>query len=365
VGAPAVWNSATAPATGRGVTVAVLDTGVNVGHPDFAHGGLRAVNVNRQARDAADPHGHGTHVIGTIKGRDASGRYLGIAPDARVISVKIADDAGVARESDLLRGLQWVYNQRLAENIRVVSLSVSAGVPTSYRTSPTAAAVEQLWRGGIVVVAASGNRGDALDATWQAPGNDPYVVTVGCLDDDGTAAGSDDALCSFSSRGTTPDGYAKPDVVAPGRRIVSTLAASDATVAQLYPDRVTDREYIRLSGTSMSTPVVSGVVALLLERYPALTPNQVKWLLTSTAKPYPGRPDQAGLVFAPAVLSRAALGNVGSANQGLTPSLGLTLLGSLLNGGLLWGSAYWDSAYWDSAYWDSAYWDSAYWDSAD
>src|SRR5712692_10340199 len=265
LGIPSEWNGLSPlGATGQGVTVAVLDTGVNNKLADLSSN-LVTVNVNKSALGIGDGHGHGTHVIGIIKGRDAQGRYIGVAPDAQVISVKVADDAGMATTQDLITGLQWVYNNRTTYNIRVVNLSLASSVAESYASSAIDAYVEQLWLAGVVVVTAAGNNGSSTDATWYAPSNDPYAISVGALDDNQTTDTSDDSLATFSSRGATQDGFYKPDVVAPGRKIVSTLAGPRVTLATTYPDRIVDTNYIRLSGTSMAAPVVAGTVALLLE----------------------------------------------------------------------------------------------------
>jgi serine protease AprX len=357
---PQVWSNSGSGTgvTGSGVTVAVLDSGVNAEHPDLKPakdaGTLLVVNVNAKALGGGDAHGHGTHVIGTVKGRDLYGRYIGAAPDARVISVKIADETGAATEYDLIKGLEWVNSNRATYNIRAVNLSVNAGVAQSYLTSPVAAAVEALWLNGVVVVVASGNRGGQLNQTWYPPANDPFAITVGALDDNLTVGTSDDSLAAFSSRGLTQDGHYKPEVVAPGRKIVAPLSKKDSTVGLLYSERIVDTSYIRLSGTSMAAPVVTGVVALLLERYPSLTPNQVKWLMQQTANSYPGKADSAGVVDIVEMLQVAASGKIGLANQGLVLNSAVTT-----STGTATTSAYWDSAYWDQAYWDSAYWDSS------
>ncbi|HEV7665103.1 MAG TPA: S8 family peptidase [Chloroflexota bacterium] len=383
IGLPEVWNgSAGTPAlTGAGIGVAVLDTGVNASLPDFSSNTLVAVNVNPNASGPQDNYGHGTHVVGLINGRDPQGRYIGVAPDARVVSVKISDDAGYTTESDLIRGLQWVYANHGTYNLRAVNLSLSSAIPTSYLVSPVAAATERLWRSGVVVVAASGNQGSAHDATWAVPGADPYVLTVGALDHNQTAASGDDSLATFSSRGKTQDGVYKPDVVAPGRKIVAPLAGTGSTLGQSYPDRITDGRYIRLSGTSMAAPITAGTVALLLQAYPNLSPDQVKWLLTSTDRTYYGQSDSAGVIDPLAALKRAAAGRVGSANQGLTPNgssllapvFGLVqgLLGAvvgLVTDLLYWDSGYWGNTYytaghWDTGHWDTGHWDSGHWDS--
>ena len=148
--------------------MAVVDSGIDATHPDLS-GRVVAINVNRNALTAADGYGHGTHVAGAIAGNDPSGRYLGIAPNATIVSVKVTDDNGVAFESDLLRGLDWVSLNRDAYNIGVINLSVTTGLPSSYQTSPIDAAVEALVHQNVTVVAAAGNLGSAEDAVWYAP----------------------------------------------------------------------------------------------------------------------------------------------------------------------------------------------------
>jgi serine protease AprX len=382
IGVPAIWNatSGTRPATGAGVGVAVLDSGVNASLQDFTSGShLIAVNVNSRATGPQDGYGHGTHVAGIINGRDPQGRYIGVAPDATVVSVKISDDNGASTEADLIRGLQWVQTNRAKYNLRVVNLSVSTAIPASYLVSPVAAAVEQLWQSGVVVVASSGNKGSARDATWAAPGGDPYIITVGALDTNQTVSPADDTLASFSSRGKTQDGIYKPEIVAPGRKIVAPLAGPDVTLARELPSHIVDSTHIRLSGTSMSAPVTAGVVALLLQAYPNLTPDQVKWLLVNTEHTYPGQADSAGVVDPLAAIKRAAAGNIGRANQGLTPSgsglvstvtntlfglvASVTNLASLVVDPAYWDAGHWDAGHWDGGHWDAGYWDAGHWDA--
>jgi subtilisin family serine protease len=368
-GAANAWAGQAGPAdTGAGVTVAVLDSGVDLSHLDLI-GHVMAVNVNQFAGGPIDAYGHGTHVAGVIVGQDVAGQYVGIAPGANLVSVKISDDAGVTRESDVLRGLQWVSQHRTNYNIRAVNLSLSASVPQSYATSPIDAAVENVWHQGVTVVASAGNLGAAEDAVWYAPGNDPLVITVGCLDDNQTVAAGDDSLCAISSRGATEDGFAKPELIAPGRKIISTLAAGingqPVALAKTFPERITaDGRHIRLSGTSMSAPMVTGAVALLLARHPSLTPDQVKQLLVSTASDYPGQADKAGglnIVAAlqatvPAAVTQRPLPIGGSA----APAAQITLLWD----GTRWADTYWTSTSWDHSYWDTAHWDHTYWDSS-
>ena len=275
VNTPQVWNHA----TGKGVGVAVIDTGIAGGLADFRRGdgsGSRVVAsavTNPDATTAEDTYGHGTHVAGLLAGDSSArgsddplrGRYAGTAPDASLISIKASDDHGDASVLDVIYGIEFAVEHKDEFNIRVLNLSLESTVAESYRTDPLDAAVEAAWFQGIVVVTAAGNRGSDSDAVDYAPGNDPYAISVGAVDDQGTKQTKDDLRADWSSRGTTQDGYAKPDLYAPGARMVSNLApGSDFT--SMCPDCVSgDGQYIRAGGTSMSAPVVAGIVATILE----------------------------------------------------------------------------------------------------
>jgi len=354
--------------TGSNVNVAVIDSGADVSHPDLAQN-VTAVNTNPRATTANDGYGHGTHVAGIVAGRDGAEHYLGVAPEAHVYSVKVADDNGGAYESDLLRGLDWVEANRGVLHLRALNLSVSVTMPESYATSPVDAAVERLWSEGVAVVASSGNLGDAQDAVWYAPGNDPFIITVGCVDDNATVSTRDDSLCPISSRGVTEDGFAKPDLVAPGRKIVSALASGiggqGTALAQEFPDRITDDGHIRLSGTSMSAPMVTGAIALLLQRHDGLRPAQLKQILTASAVSYPGQPDKAGELNIAAALAASDHPPAPDKIQGPLPvgaSTATTGSVGLIWNGARWGNAYWDGARWGSSTWDGARWGNANWD---
>jgi serine protease AprX len=259
------------------------------------------VVTNPDATTATDRYGHGTHVAGILAGnglnRSATdplrGKYIGIAPDASLISVKASDDTGAATVLDVIYGLQFVVEHKADYNIRVVNLSLESSQPQSYKTDPLDAAVEAAWLHGIVVVAASGNRGTAPDAVGYAPGNDPFAISVGAVDDQGTKPQKDDKIPAWTSHGTTQDGLVKPDVLAPGAHIVAPLAPG-SMFATLCPTCITDGEYIRAGGTSMAAPVVAGLAADLLQAHPEWTPDQVKAALVTTARPLPGPALKAG-----------------------------------------------------------------------
>ena len=386
--ATAVWNNnAGLEATGQGVTVALLDSGVNTDLPDFRRcpagytgdpkhcpSVVTTIKVhghvdNGQNQNVKDGEGHGTHVAGIIDGLSPDGKFIGVAPDAHILSLAIADDNGSAAETDLLRGLEWVYDHRATDHIRAVNISMAASVPTSYTTSPVDAAVEQLWKGGVAVVASAGNSGSDADATWYAPGNDPYVITVGALDDNGVASPTGGTLAFFSSRGLTQDGIYKPDILAPGRKIVSVLSHPDSVIAKALPERVSsDKRYIRLSGTSMAAPMVTGAIALILQRFPGLTPDQIKGLLAQSARRYPGQTDSAGALDVLHALQLAASGAYRPANQqplplatGAQPADAGTDLSMTT---AYWNTSYWNTSYWNTAYWNTAYWNTAYWNTA-
>jgi serine protease AprX len=370
-GAASAWSASDGRVeTGAGISVAEIDSGVDTSHPDL-NAQVVAVNVNRTTATASDGYGHGSHVAGIIKGYDPDEHYLGIAPNATLISVKVADDNGVAYVSDLLRGLDWIDAHRDDYKIRALNVSASVSIPESYATSPVDAAVEHLWKDGVAVVTSAGNLGLAQDAVWHAPGNDPYVITVGCLDENQTALLADDSLCPISSRGLTEDGFAKPDLVAPGRKILSALGSGingqAVGLAAEFPERIsTDRRHIHLSGTSMSAPMVTGAIALLLNRHANLTPGQIKQLLVGTTRSYPGQADAAGALDITAALAAsdhppAASEQAALPVGGTAPSRGAT---TIVWDGARWTNTYWDGARWTAAYWDGARWTAASWDGA-
>jgi serine protease AprX len=292
---PSLWEK---DATGRGVGVAVLDTGIAGDLPDFGTSAqdptsrvIASVVTNPDATTAGDGYGHGTHVAGLIAGnsdhRPASdplrGRYAGTAPDANLINVKVSDDHGASTVLDVIYGLQFAVDHKDELGIRVVNLSLRSASAQSYRDDPLDAAVEQAWFKGLVVVAAAGNSGTADDAVSHAPGNDPYAITVGAVDDQGTKDIKDDVLAPWSSRGVTQDGVAKPEITAPGTRLVSTLAPG-SDYASLCPACVTDGEYFRVGGSSMAAAVVSGIAADLIAKHSSWTPDQVKGAIVTTGR---------------------------------------------------------------------------------
>ncbi|MCA9966437.1 MAG: S8 family serine peptidase, partial [Anaerolineales bacterium] len=275
---------------GTGVGIAVLDTGVE----DIALGDAETVLARYDAigsASAQDPHGHGSFVASVAGGRNQNwvNGTTSVAPGANIIDVRVLDEDGSGTYSQVVDGLNWVLAHKDQYNIRVVNLSLSGPVTGPYWENPVNQAVEALWDAGIVVVAAAGNTGPTAGSIT-TPGNDPFVITVGAFTDNYSPSdSSDDFIPPFSAAGPTEAGFIKPDVIAPGAHVMGYVNGnSNFSKAHLYFERgesLTAAWYFQGSGTSVSTAVTSGVVALMLDQNPALTPNQVKHRLMITARP--------------------------------------------------------------------------------
>ena len=361
VRADQVW----ANRNGQGVGVAVVDSGI-ANHTDLqTNGASRIVAETNQtsATTASDEYGHGTHVAGIVGGNGSlsGGMYSGVAPGVNLINVKVSNDQGLASTSDLIDGLQWILDNKVAYNIRVVNLSLNSTVAEPYHTSALDAAVEILWFNGITVVVAAGNNGTGEGpVTLYPPANDPFVITVGAAEDKGTSGLSDDTMAFFSAYGTTEGSFAKPDLVAPGRHVISALASTSVNAYVNYVLNRVDNNYFRMSGTSMAAAVVSGAAALLLQDEPGLTPDQVKYRLTATASTtwpgYDAAKAGAGYLDAYAAVNGTT---TQSANTGLQASQ-LLWTGS---SPITWGSVNWNSVNWNSVNWNSVNWNSVNWNS--
>jgi len=294
---------------GRGVGVAVVDTGV-ASHPDLLRprGSPQVVEVEVVGHEngLADYYGHGTHVAGIIDGSGAasSDRYSfrtfkGLAPGSQVISIRALYPDGTGFTSDIISGIDWAIRFKTAYNIRVLNLSLGHPVYESYKTDPMCLAVRKAYDNGILVVVASGNNGGIGSGfgTITSPGNEPTAVTVGAMDDANTVTTTDDVLAWYSSKGPSLVDYVvKPDLVAPGTSIVSLRAAGSFLDTNYHnftlrisdyksgvPNPTRDGDYYVLSGTSMATPMVSAAAALLFQKEPALNPATVKARLMKSA----------------------------------------------------------------------------------
>ena len=291
VGADVVWD---AGVTGEGVTVAVVDTGLS-NHPGL----LKKVNGVRLNRIAAwvdfvegsnsprDPHGHGTHIAGIIANgqQGPDGDWNGVAPGVRLVGVRVLDEYGYSDYENVIQGIQWVIDHKDEYNIRVMNLSLVSNAEVPYWVDPLNEAVMEAWASGIIVVVAAGNGGsDAM--TIGVPGNNPYVITVGAFTDNHTPDDwSDDYITPFSAAGPTLDAFTKPDVMAPGAHMVSTMA-KHSTLENEHPESQLPHKYFWMAGTSQASAVVSGLAALALAENPELTPDEVKYRLMVTALPW-------------------------------------------------------------------------------
>jgi serine protease AprX len=360
-------RSETPSLNGQGIGVAVVDSGI-ASHTDLQAGGVSRVVASAMFGghlNTNDDNGHGTHVAGIIGGSGgaSSGARIGMAPGVNLINLKVSGVLGYSLTSDVVEALQWVHNNRATYNIRVVNLSLNSLVPESYHASPLDAAVEILWFNGIVVVVSAGNNGLLIPGTLFPPANDPFVITVGAVEDAGTPSLTDDAVAAFSAYGTIEGGVAKPELVAPGRSLVSPLASTNASIYLNYLTHRVNNYYFRMTGTSMSAPVVAGAAALLLQDEPNLTPDQVKYRLMATANTnWPGY-DAAKAGAGYLDVYAAVYGTTTqSANTGLAVSQLLTTGADPINSTVNWNSVNWNSVNWNSVNWNSVNWNSAVWD---
>ena len=318
-GADDVRNSSGTNTTGldgTGIGIAVLDSGIDTTHKAFLDrsNNLRvSVSQDFTGEDRTDdPYGHGTHVAALAggNGRISNGQYLGIAPNVNIINLRVLNSQGSGTTANVLRALDWVASNRFVYNIRVVNLSLGMPAIDSYLNDPICRAVRRLVDAGVVVLAAAGNNGsdgngNKVYGHIHSPGNEPSAITVGATNTFGTNARNDDGVTSYSSRGPTRsystdesgvrhyDNLIKPDVVAPGNRLVQAQAVDNALVtnnpaldAGVSP--VDNRKMMYLNGTSMATPIAAGTAALMLQANPSLTPNLVKAILMYTAQPLAG-----------------------------------------------------------------------------
>ena len=356
-------------------TIAIVDSGIDASRPEFAGRIAASVNLSQLSGNSpGDGRGHGTFVAGIAAGKLA-GRD-GAAPNAKLVSIDVMDDQGMARTSDVIVAADWILANKAQYGIKVANFSLHSSVANSYMYDPLDKAVERLWFNGVVVVVAAGNYGypDRPSGVPFAPGNDPFVITVGASDTGKSVATNDDVAAPWSAYGYTLDGFAKPDLAAPGRYMVGPVPVT-STLYKERPDHIVDTGYMELSGTSFAAPVVSGIAALILGKNPNFTPDQVKGALMLGAKPLPkasGLSEGVGEVSAGRSMN---LSNPPSANKALRrfvvtdPTTGAVVFDAAswaeaAKADASWAEASWDSASWAEASWDSASWAEASWSDA-
>jgi len=359
---------ASAGDTGQGVTVAVLDTGID-NLPDFSGRLIGGVDLTGGRNPFQDSYGHGTFVAGLIAGNGSSsgGQYAGEAPGASLVSIKVAGADGTTDLAGLITGLQWAVDHRSGYGIRVLNLSLGFQAAMSTVINPLDQAVEAVWGAGIAVVASAGNAGP-FNGTILSPGDDPLVITVGALDDMAASSLAGDEMCDFSSAGpTSPDGWVKPDLVTSGRSVVS-LAAPGSTIYDGHPSaRVGSANFVG-SGTSFSSAIASGAAALVLADHPGLTPNQLKARLLGTTSPGPvGNPfaDGHGALNAYGAATAGPM-NLSQSAALLLPALpGTTVRLSPTGPVSTWNPSLWSGTSWPQGPSDDWTWPGLTWNGSD
>ena len=351
-------------------TIAIVDSGIDKNRADFDNGSRvigEQVITQLQPNSPGDGRGHGTFVAGIAAG-SAPG-YAGAAPAANLVSLDVMDDNGMARTSDVIAAAQWIYQHKDEKNIRVANFSLHATVPSNFTKDPLDKAVEKLWFSGVTVVVAAGNYGnpDGPSGVMFAPGNDPFVITVGAVDLDGTVRIREHDVPFWSAYGYTYDGFRKPEIAAAGRYIVGPVPAA-ATLIAAKPNNVTAPGYMRLSGTSFASPVVAGAAAQILARHPGFTPDQVKGALMQSARYIPeAPPGSAGVgeinANKASLLSRPPNPNLALDRYvipdpagGKTPVFNAVSWTDAANASAAWDAASWSDASWSDASWTDASW---------
>jgi serine protease AprX len=360
VDADQAWSRA----TGRGVTVVLMDTGI-AEHPDLAGSVVARVDFVNDRSTLLDPSGHGTFVAGLIAAHGPT--FKGVAPDAKLISLRVLDQNGNGTMHAVLAAFDWLLRNRTTMRIKVLNLSFGAPQRSSYHRELLAGVVESAWFAGVTVVAAAGNDGPAA-GTVAMPGADPFVITVGSFADQGTLATNDDRESLFSGRGPTRDGFAKPDVLAPGEHIVSLRVPG--TVLDLdevgkartreAPGDLLSGLYAKLTGTSASTAIAAGAAALVLEEHRSYSATQVKGALVASGRHIVGT-RTPGLDVDDALTVRPARVNVG-----LLPSRVLLRLlaasGNVFGTDITWDGISWEGISWESVSWEGVAWEAVSWE---
>jgi serine protease AprX len=352
-------------------TIAIVDSGIDRTHPCFG-GGARilhrqVVTTLPQSGGSDDTRGHGTFVAG-IAACEAAG-YGGAAPLAKLVDLDVMNDNGMARTSDVIAAAGWIYEHRAQYNIKVANFSLHSTLPSNFTEDPLDKAVEKLWFSGVTVVVAAGNYGtpDSPSGVPFAPGNDPFVITVGAVDLEGSVSVKRHETPSWSAYGYTNDGFRKPEISAAGRYMIGPVSAN-ATLKTAKPENVVAPTYMRLSGTSFAAPVVSGAAAQILARHPDWTPDMVKGALMATARfvPEEGLTGSAGVgevnAYRAAGLSRAPNPNL-ALNQfvGLDPVTGATVFNAVTWTDAAEADASWSDVTWTDVSWSDASWSAATW----
>ena len=344
--------------------IAIVDSGIDATKTqDFGNRIVANVNLSSDNPNATgDDEGHGTMVAGIAAG--ASAAYPGVLPTAPIVSIRTAAANGASHTSDVIAAVDWILQNKGTYNIRVANFSLVSEAASSFVVDPLDAAVEQLWFNGIVVVAAIGNYGQAGGVKiTHAPGNDPFVISVGALDTNGTVGPADDFAAPWSAYGHTGDGFAKPELSAPGRWIVAPVPDGSA-FATAAPDRIVTPGYMWMSGTSLAAPVVSGAAAAVLALHPDWTPGQVKGALMRSASALPGITGWAGGVGEVNAAAALGLQSAPNADAGLDRFVVPSTSGGLVFDGNGWEQTVQSATDWSATDWSATDWSATDWSAA-
>jgi serine protease AprX len=364
----ASWTSST-----QAATIAVVDSGVDNSTGNFGNRLVASVDLGG-GRSSGDGRGHGTMVAAIAA---SSGQYSGVAPTAKIVSLNVFDDQGRGTIGNVIAACDWILQHKDEYGIRVANFSLSGSLPSSFMYDPLDQAVERLWQAGVVVTVAAGNYASNSTASGVlfAPANDPFVITVGAIDIQSSWNLSKHHNAPWSAFGYTPDGFAKPELGAPGRYMTAQVP-QNATLLADFPTHILAPGTIQLSGTSFAAPVVAGTAAQLLGVHPTWTPDQVKGALMDSAHAVSGATQGSVGVGETDVQNALAVTSPSNPNLALNQFLVSDPAGGSLpvfdsagwssaaRSGAAWSSAGWSSASWSSAAWSSAAWSSAGWSSA-
>jgi serine protease AprX len=316
------------------------------------------------AGSTGDLEGHGTMVAGLAAGNGSL--YPGVARNANLVDLRTTRADGASRTSDVLAATDWILQNKDKYGIRVANYSMRSANPSSFRFDPLDKAVESLWFNGVVVVAAAGNFGveNTPQAMRFAPGNDPFVITVGATQTQSTTTPSDDTVAPFSAFGHTPDGFTKPDISAPGRMIISTVPMG-STLPTTVPDRVVAPGYMWMSGTSLAAPIVAGAAAQVLANHPTWTPDQVKGALMKSASRLSAVSNDAGGVGELNAARAVALNSAPNPQKNLDKFIAPDANGQLFFNGDAWAAAVASQTDWSETDWSETDWSETDWSETD
>ena len=371
--APVNWTTSALAA--QTPTIAIVDSGIEAARSDFGRRVIGRVNLASLGpnKPDGDGYGHGTFVAGIAAGGAA--RHAGVAPSAKLFDVDVMSDDGAATVADVVAGADWILQHKAEYDIRVANFSLHSTSRASVFFDPIDRAVEKLWLNGVVVVAAAGNYRTTAgpSGVGYVPGNDPFVITVGASDIENTLYASDDVAAPWSAYGYTHDGFAKPEISAPGRYLVGAVSAG-ARLASERADHVVEAGYMQLSGTSFAAPAVAGTAAVLLAKHPAWTPDQVKGALMLSAQATPaaapgslgvGELDNAAaLAVTSAPNPNAAIDQFLTTDPSGTVVFDAAAWRTAASANAAWSDAAWSDAAWSDAAWSSAAWSDAAWSDA-